>query len=56
MHRVTIYSITERGPEPQFFGEFRHEFLADEYAAEWRKLAAKAGVLIRIDREVMSCR
>lgn len=54
MHKVTIFSITERGAEPQFWSSFRFKELADEYAAEWRKMAAKAGVLIRIDREVVA--
>lgn len=53
MHKVTIFSITDRGAEPQFWCSFRFKELADEYASEWRKMAAKAGVLIRIDRESM---
>lgn len=53
MYRVVISSITPRGSEPQFFGEFRHKANADDYAADWRKMAAKQGVLIRIDWEVV---
>jgi len=49
MTTVTISSITPRGVEPQFYGTFAHSVLADDYAAMWRKLAASAGVLIRVD-------
>lgn len=48
--RVTISTITERGVHPQFYGEFSRSYEADDYAAMWRNLAAKAGMMIRIDR------
>lgn len=51
MTRVTISTITERGVLPQFYGEFKRSYDADDYAAMWRKLAAQAGMLIRIDRD-----
>lgn len=51
MTRVTIYSITDRGSEPQFFGEFRRGCDADDYVYMWRDISAKGGFLIRIDRE-----
>lgn len=49
MTRVTISTITERGVLPQFYGEFTRQFEADDYVAMWRKIAAQAGMLIRID-------
>lgn len=51
MTRVTISTITERGVLPQFYQDFKHEVLADEYAAMFRRLAAGAGIMIRVDRE-----
>lgn len=50
MTRVTISAITERGVFPQFFGEFKHQHEVEDYEAMWRKLAAQAGIMIRIDR------
>jgi hypothetical protein len=55
-HRVTISSITTRGVEPQFFAQFIREVDADEYDRDFRKLAARAGVLIRVDRDVVERR
>lgn len=49
MTRVTISTITERGVLPQFYGEFTRQLDADDYVAMWRKLAAQAGTLIRVD-------
>lgn len=49
MTRVTISTITERGVLPQFYGEFKRQFEADDYVVMWRKLAAQAGMLIRVD-------
>ena len=51
MIRVTISSITPRGVHPQFFGSFARKIEADDYAKTWRKLAAQAGTMIRIDKE-----
>lgn len=51
--KVTISTITPQGVLPQFYQRFAHDVLADEYERDWRALAAKAGVLIRVDREVM---
>lgn len=51
MTRVTISTITERGVLPQFYGVFERQFEADDYVAMWRKLAAQAGMLVRIDME-----
>lgn len=51
MIRVTISSITPRGVHPQFFGTFARQFEADDYEKQWRKLAAQAGVMIRVDKE-----
>lgn len=51
MIRVTISSITRRGVHPQFFGTFARPHDADDYEAMWRKLAAQAGIMIRIDKE-----
>lgn len=51
MIKVTASTITERGVLPQFFGTFAHDCLADDYAASYRKLAAQAGVMVRIDKE-----
>lgn len=51
--KVTISTITPQGVLPQFYQRFEHEVLADEYGAMWRALAAKAGVLIRVDKEMM---
>lgn len=51
MYRVTISTITERGVLPQFFNVFAHKCLADDYVKMYRSLAAKAGVMIRVDRE-----
>lgn len=46
MIRVTI--STEG--MPLVYDLFEHACLADDFAAMWRALAVKAGVLIRIDR------
>lgn len=51
MIKVTISAVTDKGVFPNFYQKFKHECLADEYAAEWRKMASKQGVLIRVDRE-----
>lgn len=51
MHKVTISTITERGVLPQFFNVFSRKCLADDYVKMYRALAAKAGVMIRVDRE-----
>lgn len=53
MIKVTISTITERGVLPQFYGKFRFEALADEYVASYRKMAAQAGIMIRVDREMV---
>jgi len=50
-HKVTIFAITEHGVRPQFFAKFGTKSAADAYARDFRKLAAKAGVMIRIDRD-----
>lgn len=55
MIKVTVSTITERGVLPQFFGKFQHQVLADEYASNYRKLAAQAGVMVRIDKEMVQC-
>lgn len=49
MTRVTISTITERGILPQFYGTFERQINADDYVSMWRRLAAKTGVMIRID-------
>ena len=49
MTRVTISTITERGVLPQFYDVFDRQFEADDCVAMWRKIAAQAGVLIRVD-------
>lgn len=51
-HKVTISSITLRGVEPQFFNTLATKAAAQDYANEFRKLAAQAGVLIRVDFEL----
>jgi hypothetical protein len=59
MIRVTISTITDRGILPGYYRQFRdpvralNAAMADEYERMWRALAAKAGVLIRVDREMM---
>lgn len=51
MIKVTVSTITERGVLPQFYSKFTHEANADDYASNYRKLAAQAGVMVRIDKE-----
>ena len=51
MTRVTISSITEHGVHQQFYGDFARKIDAEDYARMWRKTAAQAGVMIRIDKE-----
>lgn len=59
MIRVTISTITDAGAFPMFRQQFTHPVEtirnanAEEYERNWRSLAAKAGVMIRVDREEM---
>lgn len=53
MIKVTISTITERGVLPQFYQTFKFDVMADEYVASYRKMAAQAGIMIRVDREMV---
>lgn len=59
MIRVTISTVTDRGVLPQWYGKFEdeepamNEAKANRYERDWRALAAKAGVLIRVDKEMI---
>ncbi len=49
--KLTISAITKTGVHPQFYEYARTPEEADEKETKWRKLAAEAGTLIRIDKE-----
>lgn len=59
MIRVTISAVTDAGVFPQFRQPFNHPVeavrmaQAEEYERNWRSLAAKAGVMIRVDKETV---
>lgn len=56
---VIVSSVSEHGVLPQFRGTFSHSVeavrlaAAEEYERSWRKMAAEAGVMIRIDKEMV---
>lgn len=60
MITVTISTVTDSGVLPQFRQPFTHPIeavrmaQADEYERNLRSLAATAGVVIRVDKEVLT--
>lgn len=59
MIRVTISTITDAGVFPMFRQPFTHPVEAvrlahaDDYERNFRSLAAKVGIMIRVDKETV---
>lgn len=51
-HILVVSSITPKGPQPQFYGEFDTKQELVQYERMWKNLVATAGLLVRFDRSL----
>lgn len=53
MYKTVISSISERGVFPVFYAIHSTKEKADDYTMSYIRMAAKCGLMIRVDRETV---